>query len=133
MFLDTSAWIAITSQDEQYHEQARTFYKQLGTGKHGSLVTSDYVLDETLTLLRMRKGVAHAIRFYEEIFRSKSLHVAWVEPAIFHQAVDTMKRNQDKKWSFTDCTSFTIMNQLKIRDAFCFDDDYTQAGFTQHP
>lgn len=81
----------------------------------------------------MQKGVEHATRFYDEIFRSKNLHVAWVEPVIFHEAADMMKIHADKKWSFTDCTSFTIMRQLKIHDAFCFDDDFTQAGFARLP
>ena len=102
-------------------------------GKEGTLVTSDYVLDETTTLLRNRKGVGTAVQFLEQVFASKNVLVSWVEPPIFHEAVSLLKSHADKEWSFTDCTSFTIMQQLKIQNAFCFGDHFRQAGFMRLP
>jgi predicted nucleic acid-binding protein len=37
-------------------KKARKFISEIALGKHGVAVTTDYVLDETLTLLRSKKG-----------------------------------------------------------------------------
>jgi len=42
-------------------------------------------------------------------------------------------RSQDKRWSFTDCTSFVLMQNLGIRKALTFDANFRQAGFATFP
>ena len=37
--------------------------------------------------------------------------------------------NQDKEWSFTDCTSKMVMDHLGVRQVFAFD----QMGFLRRP
>ena len=36
----------------------------------------------------------------------------------------------DKDFTFTDATSFAVMERLRIGHAFTFDDDFRQYGFT---
>jgi predicted nucleic acid-binding protein len=43
-------------------------------------------------------------------------------------ATDVILRYTDKGWSFTDCTSFVVMQRLGIRRAFSFDDHFRQFG-----
>ena len=86
-----------------------------------------------MTLLRMRKGLDITSSFIDEILASKTLLWVWVEPTIFHEAVQELKSHQDKRWSFTDCTSFTIMRQLGIKEAFGFDPNFEEAGFARLP
>lgn len=45
------------------------------------------------------------------------------------QALGEFRRHADKDWSFTDCASFIIMRELRIRDAFTTDHHFRQAGF----
>ncbi len=54
--MDTGAWFALKSTDDRFHNDAVEFYDLLKTGKYGSLVVSDYVLDETATLLMSTKN-----------------------------------------------------------------------------
>ncbi len=81
----------------------------------------------------MRRGVHHALDFVDEVFQSRTLHLVWLDPAQFQEAVKLLNESGQKKWSFTDCTSFAIMRQLGIRDAFAFDKNYEEAGFTRLP
>ncbi len=80
-----------------------------------------------------REGVSTAARFAEKVFQNKSLHLAWVEPSVFHEAGAVMRENETRKWSFTDCTSFVIMRQLEVKEAFAFDRNFAEAGFTKLP
>ena len=57
IFVDTGAWYALKDPDDQYHKDALSFYEELKKGKYGTLVTTDYVIDEASTLLMARKGI----------------------------------------------------------------------------
>jgi len=133
IFVDTSAWYALEVEDDENHASARALREELRKGRYGALLTSDYVLDEAVTLLRMRKGAEPSFRFAHKVFRSKSVSVVWIDRPIFEAALKLLGERQDKRWSLTDCTSFVIMDQLRVKQAFAFDENFRQAGFTRLP
>jgi len=71
IFVDTGAWFALKAPDDRFHDQAVTFHDELVTGRHGSLVVSDYILDETSTLLMDVKGGGVAAAFLDEALKSR--------------------------------------------------------------
>jgi uncharacterized protein len=103
------------------------------SGRHGSLVVSDYVLDETATLLMAAKGGGATNRFLDDSLSSKSVRLIWIAPELFHQATKTFKAGSERGWSFTDCTSFELMHRLNIRTAFAFNRHFSEAGFDRLP
>jgi len=133
IFVDTSAWYAIESVDEKNHQKAKKFLGEIASGTHGVIVTTDYVLDETMTLLQSRKSLLAAMSFVEKIRKSKSIRVFWVSESIFEKALGIFKKTSDSPWSFTDCTSFALMKDLSITEAFTFDNHFMQAGFQKLP
>jgi predicted nucleic acid-binding protein len=133
IFVDTSGWYALKATDDRFHDSAVLFYHELITGRHGSLVVSDYVLDEAATLLMATKGGETATRFLDDSLSSKSVRLVWIEPELFHQANKTFKTGSGRGWSFTDCTSFELMHRLKIGTAFAFDKHFNEAGFNRLP
>ncbi len=133
IFVDSSAWFAIEAEDEINHQSAQKFLVEIASGKHGILITTDYVLDETLTLLQSKKGLPVALTFIEKIRKSKSIRVFWVSESIFEKALDIFKKTSDSQWSFTDCTSFALMKDLSITEAFTFDNHFKQVGFQKLP
>jgi uncharacterized protein len=44
-----------------------------------------------------------------------------------------MLSHRDKKWSLTDCSSFALMKELGIKEAFTFDKNFLEAGFRAVP
>ena len=64
---------------------------------------------------------------------SANFQVIRVSDRDFDQALALMLAHEDKKWSFTDCTTFVLMRELQIRDAFTFDHNFTEAGFRPLP
>lgn len=133
IFVDTSAWYALEVEDDTCHIPARRFLQTLRGRRYESLVTTDYVLDETMTLLWLRQGSITALSFLDMIRQSKSIHMIWIDEPIFWKAADFMRERRDKRWSFTDFTSFLVMKQMATINAFGFDKNFEQAGFTLLP
>ena len=133
IFVDTSAWYAIEVEDDVNHELASKFLSKISSGEHGISITTDYVLDETLTLLRSRRDLASAAVFFDKIRKSKSVRVFWIDDGLFEKALEIFRKSDHKSWSFTDCTSFALMRELSISYAFTFDSHFREAGLKALP
>jgi len=133
IFIDTSAWYAVEVEDDVNHEAACKFLSNIAHGKHGVSITTDYVLDEALTLLRYRRDLASANAFIEKIRKSKSIRVFWIDEGLFEKALVILQKSDHKTWSFTDCTSFALMRELSVSEAFTFDRHFREAGLLAFP
>ena len=92
--------------------------------------TTDYILDETLTLLQRRVGHKQAVKFGKLVFSgSTKLKLVYLSNKVIREAFKLFMRYSDKGFSFTDCTSFVVMQHYKISQAFTFDKHFAQAGF----
>lgn len=93
------------------------------------IITTDYVLAETATLLSARGYRRIVEPFFESVFASIACKVEWMDPVRFMQVRGFMQRHHDKSWSFTDCFSFCVMDELKLHRAMTSDHHFRQAGF----
>lgn len=124
IFVDTSAWFASFVRDDADHFSAvswRTRNRQL-------LVTTDFILDEVVTLLRVRNENVRAIELGEGLLSGDLARLVWVQPSDVRKAWGVFKNFQDKGWSFTDCVSRIVMERLEILEAFAFDQHFRQFG-----
>jgi predicted nucleic acid-binding protein len=128
IFVDTSALIALADRKDRFHNVAVNYLKTLDV-KPGGLVVTRYVVDETFTRLRLTIGHLASVTFGEAIMESNLYTIANVDSRVFKLAWEWFETYQDKKFSFTDCTSFVIMSSLKLDKAFAFDKHFVQAGF----
>ncbi len=129
IFVDTSAWYTLVDSREPEHEAVVRFLR----GNTIPLVTSNFVLDETLTLLKDRLGVRTAIEFGMKVRSSTLCTLHRITPELEDAAWEIFCRYTDKKWSFTDCTSFVLMKRLRLNEAFALDADFAQMGFQVRP
>lgn len=81
----------------------------------------------------MRLGHAAVVQFMSLVAQRRNLDVKWIEAERHAAALRLMINRPDKRWSHTDCTSFVLMNEFAIEDAFTFDRNFSQAGFRVHP
>lgn len=126
VFLDTSAHYALA--DPRDGNQARSFaISQRLIAQHWRLLTSNFVLAETHALLLARRGRAAAWRTLQAIDQG-SVTIARVSIADELRARQIIAQYGDKDFSFTDTTSFAIMERLGIAHAFTFDDHFAQYG-----
>ena len=91
-------------------------------------ITTDYVLDELMTLLKIRGEFQRALRIGAALLAEEIADLVWVRPDDVQHAWETFRRYQDKGWSFTDCVSRVVMQRLGIQQAFAFDEHFRQFG-----
>ena len=107
-FVDTSGFFAMMSKDDSWHLAAdRALRKAKRTNRR--LITTDYVLDETATLLKTR-GLGHlTAELFDRVFNSVACRVEWTDEERFHATRAFFQKHDDQSWSFTDCLSFCVM------------------------
>ena len=128
VFIDTSGFFALLSTADPAHARAREQMARLAQARRRA-VTTDHVLDETFTLLKIR-GLAHRCPAFEQMVRtSRSLRVSWTEPAIFAAATTLFLNRLDQGFSLTDCVSFTLMEREGLHEALTTDHHFQIAGF----
>lgn len=132
LFVDTAGWVALVDGSDPAHHAARRQRDELLREGY-ILVSTDYVADETLTLMRMRFGLDVAAQWWDQVESSAWLRWEWIDASRAEQARRWFFRYHDKTFSFTDCTSFAVMRELRLRRALTLDRHFTQAGFEALP
>jgi predicted nucleic acid-binding protein len=127
IFVDTGAWFAALIPTDPDHTSAAAWL----AANSSPLITTDYVIDETLTLLRARGERRRALLLGERFFCSGLSEIHKITEADLMLAWETFERFADKDWSFTDCTSKVVIEQLGITHAFAFDHHFQQFGTVQ--
>ena len=98
-------WIALSARGDKFYDvAARSFGAIRDEPLH--LITSDYVLDESLTHLQRHFGHQGAVQFGRWILGNDRVEVTRVDEEIWEAAWEMFQAYEDKEWSFTDCTSF---------------------------
>ncbi len=123
-FVDTGGWYGSFVPSDPDHKVATAWL----AANRGPLVTTDYVIDELLTLARARGEGRRAIEMGSTLIFGRFCRVERVTPDDFARAWDVFHRFDDKGWSFTDCVSRVVMDRLGIRVAFAFDAHFRQFG-----
>jgi len=127
IFVDTGGWFALTVPDDNDHAAARRWYAQ----HTRPLLTTDYVVDETLTLLKSRGEYRRALTLGRQFFSGALAQIYYLTPDDVRQTWQVFAQFADKEWSFTDCASRVVMARLGIAQAFAFDLHFRQFGTVQ--
>lgn len=129
IFVDTSWFKAFLDPDDDFHPQSERQYQIIK--EHDSyLITTNYIVDETLTLLRVRKNLELSLQFRGMLLdMAHSLKLIRVTPQDESKAWEWFPKPWSKL-SFTDCTSFAVMQRLDLKEVATFDDHFSRAGFT---
>lgn len=131
LFIDTWGWVTLLNKRESRYKEIRSFYSDF-RNKESSIYTTDYVLDETFTLLFRRLPfpiAAKAMSFIEDAIHDGYLLLEWITPERFKQAEALRLRFKDKpKISFTDLTTIVVMKELTLIHILTEDDHFDQIG-----
>lgn len=132
VFVDTGGWMACADGADPAHAPCRAARDgALEAGQ--TLITTDFVIDETLTLLRFRLGLSAANTWWEQIDGSARLRWERVENDRFEKARQLFFQYRDKDLSFTDCTSIAVMRELKLTTVITTGHHFQQVGFNVLP
>lgn len=125
VLVDTSAFIAAYDPRDDEREAARRALKDLLRGG-ARLLTTNFILDETITWFRRDGEARDAVG--RAILESALVEYVRLEEADELKAWALCLKLRDQEFSFTDLTSFALMERLKIREVFTFDRDFRRYG-----
>lgn len=128
VFVDTMGWYSLFDTRDAWHERAKSLMRRFRQ-KKTLLYTSDYIVDETATLLLVRGATTALPAFFERIKASVALTVTMVGTSRFQDAGEYFLKHRDQGYSFTDVTSFLLMRELRIVEALTHDEHFLKAGF----
>lgn len=128
VFADTSFFFALAAKRDTAHEAAIKILGQLLRDQRG-LVTTDYILDETLTLTKARTNATVSLALLERIEKSKAIRLTQISFEQLESAKTYFRKHSDHAYSFTDCTSFVVMEELRLTEALTTDRHFLEAGF----
>jgi uncharacterized protein len=128
VFLDSSGYLALVNPNDRYHNQARLAWTRL-TEEHWHTFTTNFIVAETHALFLVRLDRGHAMAFLRQ-FAGRDTVVVRVSSRDEARAQQIIFQFDDKDFSFTDATSFAVMERLRIGVAFTYDHNFTQYGFT---
>ena len=131
LFIDTWGWIVLKNKREPKHKELNAFYSSWRNQK-GISYTTDYVVDETFTLLFRRLPFKEAKKSQDTIdlaIKEGYLRLVRITAERFEKAKDLRIKFRDKPGiSFTDLTSMVVMIEMGISDIITQDDHFTQVG-----
>ena len=126
VFVDTSAILALLIENDPNHASAvqafYTFHDQ-----DDDLVTTNYVVVETVSLIQRRFGMPIVRTFVDKLL--PLLEVEWLDQSLHHSAVQSFLVANRRSLSLVDCASFVVMRRLGITVAFVFDEHFEEQGF----
>ncbi|MGA2585145.1 MAG: PIN domain-containing protein [Tepidisphaeraceae bacterium] len=124
VFVDTGAWYASVVANDPRHADVVSWHRQ----NTQPLITTDYVIDEALTLLRSRGERAKAIALGRHLLDLSAVSIHFISESEIRQAWEIFRDNPSRDWSFTDCTSKVVIDARHIKQVLTFDHHFAEFG-----
>ena len=127
IFIDTSYLLALVNSRDKYHLIAKATANRVTP----PFVTSEAVLYELGNALAKPPHRILGIQALQQIRQDRNIEVVHIGSDLFAQIVAFYQSRPDKAWGLTDCSSFVIMQQRRLREALTADKHFEQAGFVK--
>ncbi|MGH7135865.1 MAG: type II toxin-antitoxin system VapC family toxin [Pirellulales bacterium] len=124
-FVDTYFYLALLDPRDADHERAKEISEKL----EGDTVTTQWVLTEVGDALCSAADRPRFLALLDVIDTDGKVTVVAADASWFDRGLDLYRRRPDKEWSLTDCISFAVMEEERIREALTADVHFEQAGF----
>ena len=126
IFLDTCGILALVNKRDSLHEKAKEVNISLLLEKV-QFYTTDYILAEVGNGLAKNKKLA--LKTLKNLQENEDTEIIKITNALLTKTLELYEKYSDKEWGLTDVSSFTVMNEFKIDEAFTDDKHFQQFGF----
>ncbi len=129
IFIDTTFWVGDADTNDDFHESSHRVTEAIRTGKTPSALTTDFVLDETVTILGKRKGFGadKAAKVAEGILSSPRVFTVYIDEALLKESLKLYPGHKGNL-SLTDVTSLVVMRRYGVGRIFSHDHDFEGLG-----
>ena len=128
VFVDTSAIYALLDRDDENHVPAADAFAAL---EQEPLMAHNYVVVESAALVQRRLGAPAVRTLFDDLL--PVLELTWIDEHTHRAAAAALIASENSSVSLVDWTSFEVMRQRGVNQAFAFDDDFATQGFQLVP
>ena len=131
VFWDTAAFVALANRDDELHAAAIAVSQELARA-NARILTTDAVLTEvanTFCKTALRPMAHQVIAAFQASVRLRVAQLVHVDAGLWQRGWQFFLDRPDKDWSLTDCISFLVMQDRKVRRAFTSDRHFEQAMY----
>ena len=126
VFADAFYFVALLNRADQHHPRAVAAARQL----QDNLLTTEWVLMELADALAESTSRRLVLPFIRSLEQDPKVEIIRASRELMQRGLRRYDERPDKQWSLTDCNSFVVMEEAKIREALTGDKHFKQAGFT---
>ena len=125
-FIDTSFFIALLTKEDRFNAKADEAWKSL-LESEASLVSTNYTLLETFSLIQNRLGLEAVTDFQRDVVPLLSLE--WVDENYHEAGLAAVLTAKRRNLSLVDCVSFEVMRRNRVKNVLTFDKHFGEHGF----
>lgn len=125
LFLDTAYILALLNTHDAFHLKARKLSPEIDV----QLITTEAVLTEIGNALAKPEWRELAVDTLNDLREDEGVNIITVNSELFSRAFELYLSRMDKDWGLTDCISFVVMKDAKMKEALTTDHHFEQAGF----
>ncbi len=125
IFVDAGIFYAFLDKSDKFHQDATNLFRK-ARKDHWPLITSNFILAESHALILSKLGRNIARMWLFSVQRIISIQRVKEEDE--EKAKEIIKTYTDKDFSYTDATSFTMMERLSLTTVWAVDKDFVQYG-----
>jgi predicted nucleic acid-binding protein len=125
IFVDTTFWVGDADSNDDFHESSHRTIEAIRTGKAPSALTTDFVLDETVTILGKRKGfgAGNAAKVADSLLSSPRVFTVYIDEALLRESLKLYPAHRGDL-SLTDVSSLVVMRRYGVGRIFSHDHDF---------
>ncbi len=123
IILDSSFIVAYYNTADSNHNKAIGIMKGLGAGEYGDIFITDYIFDETVTVAFVRlKNLNKTVEIGGAV--NSLAKTSYIGKDIFEDTWKLFKGQTGTRFSFTDCSTLSMMKKEGIKNIATFDEDF---------
>lgn len=124
VFIDSNIFIAELNKDDSLHDRAKAILRNIEK-QNLSAITSNFIVNEVITVLSQRVSKTTAITFANFIYDSDTaVDIMTISRNIEIKAIDYLKNLKSKNISFCDCATLAVLDLFTIDNLATFDKDF---------
>ncbi len=126
IFIDTNVIVSYAVVKDSNHDKSVSLINRVVSGEFGTAITSDYVFDETVTVILVRSKSLETAKAVGNIIND-SMNILRVDETVFDNSWKKFTEQRNTRFSFTDCTILGIMEEYGIDSLASFDGEFSKA------
>jgi len=129
IFIDTTVWVGASDSNDEFHGSSAEIVKAVRLGTLPLALITDFIIDETVTILGKRKGVGaeQTKDICKKILSSPRVFTVFIDEALLLESLERYPRYKGRL-SFTDVCSVVVMEKYGVKEVYSHDSDFDLAG-----